>query len=162
MGIVQSAHRRVKSTLRSSPAFSDAVDTTYDHCLSLTNHAFPGVFPYQLHSAASHLHSLSPSLPLLRRWAPSPPSQDQVDSALSKLGDEETVLGPVQFRDWAEEVFAAVVVDNAGRALATRVPIGVAGIVGAGAAARLGKEVVGPVIGVYALGVATSVLISLS
>lgn len=43
-----------------------------------------------------------------------------------------------------------------------RVPIGVAGIAGVGAASRSGKDLIGTAIGVYALGVATSIYLGLS
>jgi len=53
-------------------------------------------------------------------------------------------------------------VGNAGKAILGRLPLGVAGIVGVGAVVKGGKEVVGAAIGVYALGVVTSVYLSLS
>lgn len=60
------------------------------------------------------------------------------------------------------ELFAGAVVENAGKAVMFRVPIGIAGIAGIGAATRSGKDLVGAVIGVYSLGVATSIFLSLS
>ena len=60
------------------------------------------------------------------------------------------------------ELYADAVVSNAGKALLCRVPIGIAGIAGIGAVTRSGKDLVGTAIGVYALGVATSVFLSLS
>ncbi|XP_056173403.1 uncharacterized protein LOC115681288 [Syzygium oleosum] len=176
MGI--SASKRVRSSLRSSPEFDSACDTAYDHCLALTQHAFDGVFPYQLSSASALLHrSLSLSFPLVSRWVPSPPSQSQVDRALRRAtaadrrspgaggggeGDGPQLLGAAEFREWAAELFAGAVVEGAGRAAMTRVPIGVAGIAGLGMATRSGKEVIGSAIGVYALGVATAIYLGLS
>lgn len=52
--------------------------------------------------------------------------------------------------------------ENARKAVMWRVPIGVAGIAGVGAATRSGKELIGTAIGAYALGVATSISLSLS
>ncbi|KAF7848131.1 hypothetical protein BT93_L2271 [Corymbia citriodora subsp. variegata] len=72
------------------------------------------------------------------------------------------LLDAAEFREWAVELFAGAVVESAGRAVLTRVPIGVAGIAGLGMATRSGKEVIGSVIGVYALGVATSIYLGLS
>ncbi|KAL3724335.1 hypothetical protein ACJRO7_029498 [Eucalyptus globulus] len=173
MGIAGSK-KRVQSSLHASPAFDSACDSAYAHCLSLTQHAFPGVFPYQLSSAAAHLHrSLSSSSPLVSRWVPSPPSQSQVDRALratahprplppSGGGDGPQLLEAAEFKEWAGELFAGAVVESAGRAVLTRVPIGVAGIAGVGIATGSGKEVIGSVIGVYALGVATSIYLGLS
>lgn len=176
MGI--SASKRVRSALRSSPEFDSACDTAYDHCLALTQRAFDGVFPYQLSSASALLHrSLSLSSPLVSRWVPTPPSQSQVDRALRRAtaadrrspgggggveGDGPRLLGAAEFREWAAELFAGAVVEGAGRAVMTRVPIGVAGIAGLGMATRSGKEVIGSAIGVYALGVATAIYLGLS
>ncbi|KAK6255448.1 hypothetical protein QUC31_017102 [Theobroma cacao] len=174
MGISQSASKRVSTTLTNSPQFSSACDSTYAHCLSLTQQAFPGVLPYQLSTAANHLHETLTSLhphPLILRWLPSPPTRYQVDSAFRfvtrhqhehRNDEEQLVLGPPQFREWAVVLFADAVVGNAGKAVLKRVPVGVLGIVGIGAAARSGKEVVGAAVGVYALGVATSIYLGLS
>ncbi|KAF7846756.1 hypothetical protein BT93_L3801 [Corymbia citriodora subsp. variegata] len=174
MGI-SSSKKRVESSLHSSPEFDSACDSAYAHCLSSTQHAFDGVFPYQLSSAAAHLHrSLSSTSPLVSRWLPSPPSQSQVDRALRATtrrrplppagggGDGPQLLDAAEFREWGVELFAGAVVESAGRAVLTRVPIGVAGIAGLGMATRSGKEVIGSVIGVYALGVATLIYLGLS
>lgn len=59
-------------------------------------------------------------------------------------------------------LYASAVVGNAGKALLGRVPIGVAGIAGIGAVTGSRKDLVGAAIGVYALGVATSIYLSLS
>lgn len=59
-------------------------------------------------------------------------------------------------------VFAEAIVGNATKAVLTRVPIGIAGIAGIGAIARPGKDLIGAAIGIYALGVATSIYVSLS
>ncbi|XP_022761565.1 uncharacterized protein LOC111307716 isoform X2 [Durio zibethinus] len=174
MGISQSASKRVATTLTNSSEFNSACDSAYTHCLSLTEQAFPGVLPYQLFTAATHLHQTLTSLhphPLILRWVPDPPTRSQVDSALRVItshqrnprnDEEQLVLGATQFREWAVVLFADAVVGNAGKAVLKRVPVGVLGIVGIGAAARSGKEVVGAAIGVYALGVATSIYLSLS
>lgn len=172
MGISLSASKRVKSSLSNSPLFDSACDSTYSHCLSLTQHAFPGVFPYQLSTAADHLHrtlSVVQPHPLILKWVPAPPSRSQVDSALRVVtlqpNDDSAgheLLGPAQFKAWAVELFGEVIVFNAGKAVLCRVPIGVAGIAGIGVVARARKDLVGTVIGVYSLGVATAVYLSLS
>lgn len=174
MGITQSASKRVSTTLIKSSEFNSACDSAYTNCLSLTQQAFPGVLPYQLLTAATELHQTLTSHhphPLILRWVPSPPTHSQVDSAFrfvtrhqNKSGNDEEplVLRLPQFREWAVVLFADAVVGNAGKAVLKRVPIGALGIVGIGAAARSGKAVVGAAIGVYALGVATSIYLSLS
>ncbi|XP_009341145.2 LOW QUALITY PROTEIN: uncharacterized protein LOC103933211 [Pyrus x bretschneideri] len=165
MGI--SASKRVKSSLSNSPAFDSACDSAFTHCLSLTEHAFDGVFPYQLPTASDHLHKTLHTLhphPLILNWVPSPPTRSLVDSALKAVTrpDHAQTLGPAQFKRWAVELFAGAIVENAGKAVMFRVPIGIAGIAGIGAATRSGKDLVGAVIGVYSLGVATSIFLSLS
>ncbi|KDO52432.1 hypothetical protein CISIN_1g047272mg, partial [Citrus sinensis] len=142
-----------------------------------------GVLPYQLLTASNHIHhgllSLPHPPPLVVKWVPHPPSQAQVDSAFkrvsrchsrrSKEEEEEEekeekpeVIGSNRFKEWAVVLYASAVVGNAGKALLGRVPIGVAGIAGIGAVTGSRKDLVGAAIGVYALGVATSIYLSLS
>ncbi|ESQ38977.1 hypothetical protein EUTSA_v10001662mg [Eutrema salsugineum] len=169
MGI--SGSKRVKTTLSNSPEFDSACDSAYEESLSLAQHAFAGVRPYQLFSSAAHIHRNLSSLrfPLIIRWVPSPPSQSQVDSALrvtisraATATEDEEILGKEDFKEWAVEVFAEAVVGNARKAIASRIPLGIAGIAGLGAVTRSGQNLIGAAIGVYAIGVATSVFLSLS
>ncbi|KAK9289036.1 hypothetical protein L1049_017507 [Liquidambar formosana] len=76
--------------------------------------------------------------------------------------EEEIVLGAPEFKAFAVDLFRDAIVCNAGKAVLRRVPIGIGGIVGVGMATRSGKDLVGTVVGVYALGVATSIFLSLS
>ncbi|KAG2309575.1 hypothetical protein Bca52824_029323 [Brassica carinata] len=162
MGI--SGSKRVKTTLSNSPEFHSACDSAYEESLSLAQHAFAGVRPYQLLSAAAHIHRNLSSFPLIIRWVPSPPSQSRVDSSLRVITSRVTVdvLGPEEFKKWAIEVFTGTVVGNARKAIASRIPLGIAGIAGIGAVTRSGQNLIGAAIGVYAVGVATSVFLSLS
>uniref|UniRef100_A0A2P2IHG2 Uncharacterized protein LOC105628433 n=1 Tax=Rhizophora mucronata TaxID=61149 RepID=A0A2P2IHG2_RHIMU len=175
MGLSLSASKRVKTTLSDSPEFGTACDSAFGHCLSLTEHAFRGVLPYQLSTASDQIHAtlLRNRHPVIIRWVPSPPTRTQVDSALRVVTrrrpkekkaaeEEEILLGPAKFKEWAVVLFAEAAVGNAGKAVLARVPIGVAGIVGIGAATRTGRNLVGAAVGVYALGVATSVYFGLS
>ncbi|XP_009142202.1 uncharacterized protein LOC103866082 [Brassica rapa] len=163
MGI--SGSKRVKTTLSNSPEFHSACDSAFEESLSLAQHAFAGVRPYQLLSAAAHIHRNLSSFPLIIRWVPSPPSQSQVDSVLRVIASRVTavdILGPEEFKEWAIEVFTGTVVGNARKAVASRIPLGIAGIAGIGAVTRSGHNLIGAAIGVYAVGVATSVFLSLS
>ncbi|EOA28505.1 hypothetical protein CARUB_v10024719mg [Capsella rubella] len=171
MGI--SGSKRVRTTLSNSPEFDSACDSAYEESLSLAQHAFAGVRPYQLLSAASHIHRNLSSLrfPLITRWVSSPPSQSQVDSALrftisrvaaAEEEDDGEILGPEEFKEWAMEVFTESVVGNARKAIASQIPLGIVGIAGIGAVTRSGQNMIGAAIGVYAIGVATSVFLSLS
>ncbi|KAK6118628.1 hypothetical protein DH2020_047620 [Rehmannia glutinosa] len=166
MGV--SASKRVKKNLHTSPEFNSACSSAYAHCLSLSQHAFPGVKPYQLFSAAENLHgTLTHSLSLVSKWVPRPPDRIQVDRALKTIlssraaREEEIILDEVEFKEFAAEVFAEAVVSGATGQVLKRVPLGAAGIAGVGMVVRPGKEVVVAAIGAYALGVATSIYLSL-
>ncbi|CAA0818393.1 Unknown protein [Striga hermonthica] len=141
-------------------------------CLSFSQHAFAGVKPYQLLPAAERLHrtlSESHSLRLVSRWVPRPPDRAEVDRALRAVlsrrasrGEEEDItLDEAVFGEFAAEVFADAVVSGARAEALKGLPIGVAGIAGFGAVVRPGKGVLAAAIGAYALGVATSIYLSL-
>ncbi|KAJ4723625.1 Transmembrane protein [Melia azedarach] len=169
-----SASKRVKTSLSNASEFDSACDSAYNHCLSLSQHAFDGVLPYQLLTASDHIHhhllSLPQPPPIILKWVPDPPTRSQVDSAFKTVTrfhrrneDEKLdVIGSTRFKEWAVVLYADAVVGNAGKALLSRVPIGVAGIAGIGVVTRSGKELIGTAIGVYALGVATSIYLGLS
>lgn len=168
-----SSSKGVSRKLSDSTDFNSACDSVYEECLQLSQHAFPGVRPYQLTSASDRLHrTLSdhqPPLPLIQKWVRSPPSRSQVDKALQAVArrrptiqDDVETLGPADFRAFAVQLYTDAVVSSAGKAVLQRVPIGVAGITGIGVATRTGKELVGTAIGVYALSIAASVYFSLA
>ncbi|KAI8003163.1 hypothetical protein LOK49_LG08G02028 [Camellia lanceoleosa] len=170
-----SASKRVSRSFDSSPDFNSACDSVFEECLNLAQHAFPGVKPYQLRSATDRLHhsllSTSHPHPLVKKWVPNPPTRSQVDNAYELVvtrrssnenEEEQPSLGPIEFKAFATEVFTNAVVSNAGKAVLQRVPIGIAGIAGIGVVTRSGKDLVGTVIGVYALGVASSIYLSLA
>ncbi|XP_052205464.1 uncharacterized protein LOC127810182 [Diospyros lotus] len=171
MGLSLSASRRVSRCFSDSPDFNSACDSEFEACLSLTQHAFQGVRPYQLHSAANRLHrSLHGTHPLVSHWLPAPPTRSQTDRAYvavvsrrsGKEPSDDESLGRAEFRAFAVEVFTEAVVANARKALLRRVPIGVAGIAGIGVVSRSGKDLVAAAIGIYALAVATNVYLSLA
>ncbi|KAK4361571.1 hypothetical protein RND71_020523 [Anisodus tanguticus] len=164
-----SASKRVSNSLKNSSEFNSACDSVYDDCLSLSQHAFAGVKPYQLFSATERLHaSLYPSVPLITNWVKSPPTRLQVDKAFKIVStrqeekESEIVLRNDEFKEFAVEVFANAVVSCAGKEMLKRVPVGVLGIAGVGAVLKPGKELIAAAIGSYALGVATSVYVSLA
>src|SRR5688572_12887279 len=101
MGI--SPSKRVDAALRRAPLFAAACDAAFDRCLADAQRRFPGVRRYQLADAAAHLHSeLSASVPLVRRWVPSPPPRVRVDAALRAAGlEDEAELSRLQFREFA-------------------------------------------------------------
>ncbi|XP_010268248.1 PREDICTED: uncharacterized protein LOC104605260 [Nelumbo nucifera] len=165
-----SASKRVEQALRNSPDFDAACNSVYDECLDLSQHAFSGVRPYQLDGASERLHlNLSTVHPLVKKWVPSPPARTQVHRAFKIVIERSTdhssdgeTLGPSEFKAFAVELFRDAIVSNAGKAVVQTIPIGIAGIAGIGMATRLGKDLVGAVMGVYALGVGAAVYLSLS
>ncbi|OIW15917.1 hypothetical protein TanjilG_04452 [Lupinus angustifolius] len=162
-----SSSKRVEKSLSNSPEFNSSCDSAFSHCLSLTQHSFNAVFPYQLKSASDHLHSLLlPQLPLIHTWLPTPPDRTRVDSALRvvtrQTTNDETLIGNTLFREWALRLYTDAVVSAASKAVILRVPVGVAGIAGIGAVSRAGGHVVGTAIGVYSLGVVVSIFLGLS
>ncbi|XP_051126542.1 uncharacterized protein LOC127248310 [Andrographis paniculata] len=168
-----SASTRVQKSLGAAPEFTSACAAVYADCLSLSQHAFPGVKPYQLFSATARLHSrLSQSLRLISNWLPHPPDRVHVDRALKAAvlsrrpprtdeDEDGIVLDQTEFQEFALEVFSDAVVSAARLALLKRLPLGAAGIAGAAAVVKPGKDVVVVAIGAYALGVATSIYLSL-
>lgn len=160
-----SASKRVNASLSKSPEFESACDSAFSYCLSQTQHAFQGVFPYQLHSASIYLHDLLSDAypnPLILKWLPAPPSRSQVDSALRCVAPDDHPLGPSQFKSWALHLYTDAVLSSAAKALLVRVPVGVAGIAGIGALTRSRNQLVGTAIGAYSLGVAVTIFLALS
>ncbi|KAJ1271707.1 hypothetical protein BS78_06G146700 [Paspalum vaginatum] len=158
-----SPSKRVDATLRRAPAFAAACDSAFDRCLAAAQRAFQGVRLYQLADAAAYLHSeLVASVPLVRRWAPSPPARARVDAALRAAGLEaEAELSRDQFGEFAAELFTEAVLAGAAEAVLVRAPAAAAGIVGVGVVARAAPAVVGKVVAVYSVGVAAVVYLSL-
>ncbi|XP_061365156.1 uncharacterized protein LOC133308541 [Gastrolobium bilobum] len=161
-----SASKRVKNCLSNSTQFDSACDSAFSHCLSLTQHAFEGVFPYQLNTASDHIHNLisksNAPQPLIQKWVPTPPDRSQVDSALRRVTSPDQILGPVVFKAWALQLYTEAVLSGAGKAVMVRVPVGVAGIVGIGALTRPSPQLLGTFVGAYSLGVALSIFLGLS
>ncbi|KAK2641941.1 hypothetical protein Ddye_023704 [Dipteronia dyeriana] len=172
MGLSLSASKRVKSSLVNSSDFDTACDSAFTHCLSLSQHAFDGVLPYQLFTASDHIHYSLLSHhhhSLILKWVPDPPSRAQVDSAFKKVthhdrpkDESSDVIGSTRFKEWALVLYVDAVVGNAGKAVLSRVPIGIAGIAGIGSLTRSRRELIGTAAGAYAVGVATWIYLSLS
>ncbi|KAL2332241.1 hypothetical protein Fmac_019822 [Flemingia macrophylla] len=157
-----SASKRVEKSLSNSADFDSACDSAFSHCLSLTEHAFQGVLPYQLKTASDQIHR-NTTHPLVLRWLPSPPARTQVDAAFRALSPDHNTLLPLPlFKNWAHRLYTHAVVTAAARALMLRLPLGVAGIVGIGALARPPPLFVGTFVGAYSFGVALSIFLGLS
>ncbi|XP_073272772.1 uncharacterized protein [Primulina huaijiensis] len=167
-----SASKRVRRHLQASPQFSSACDSVYANCLSLSQHAFAGIKPYQLCSAVEQLHHvLSHSLPLISKWVPHPPDRERVDQAFrsvirsrgsgSTAGQEEdAVLDEAEFEELASEVFAECVASKMERETLKKVAVGVVGIGGVGAVVKPGNGVLVAAIAAYALGIGIDLYLS--
>lgn len=146
-----SPSKRVHTTLDASPEFSTACDSTFSDLLGPSS---DHLRPYQLYHASSLLHSsLLLSIPLIPRFAPSSPSQYQVDSTYRRARSTDGGLTREEFRKFALELFGGAILKGMGAAVVRRVPLGAAAIAGVGMAARAPAVLVGRVVGVYALGV---------
>ncbi|KAK7325090.1 hypothetical protein VNO77_29162 [Canavalia gladiata] len=159
-----SASKRVENSLANSPQFDSVIDSAFAHCLSLTQHAFQGVFPYQLKTASDYIH-VNTSHTLIHRWVPTPPDRSQVDSAFRLVSSpslSHDPLGLVLFKKWAHQLYTDAVLSGATKALMLRLPVGVVGILGIGAVTRPAPQLVGTVVGAYSLGVALSIFLGLS
>ncbi|CAL5200049.1 unnamed protein product [Lathyrus oleraceus] len=160
-----SASKRVNYSLQNSTQFDSACDSVFSQSLSLTQHTFQGVLPYQLKTASDQIHTiLSDShFPLIHKWLPSPPDRTQVDSALRHVSPpdhhHENVLPLPLFKEWARYLYTDAVLSSATKALLLRVPVGVAGIVGISAVAHPGPALLGTFVGAYSLGVALSIFL---
>ncbi|KAK1411464.1 hypothetical protein QVD17_38013 [Tagetes erecta] len=168
-----SSSKRVAGKLQTSSEFISACNTVYEQSISLTQHAFPGIPRYQIASASDRLHQTLSNLhlPLIDKWVSSPPTRSQIDKSLQKTlpkddgdgdgdGDAIVTLDESEFKEFAVDLYTDAIVSNAQKDVLVKLPIGVAGIAGIGIVTRSGMEVVGTVIGVYAVGVATSVYLS--
>ncbi|KAL8201815.1 hypothetical protein R6Q57_010962 [Mikania cordata] len=162
-----SSSKRVAGKLRSSPEFTSACNTVFEQSLSIAQQSFPGIPRYQIASASDRLYQTLSDLhiPLIDKWVTSPPTRSQIDKSLQRSlpevdGDAIVTLGDSAFMEFAVDLYADAIVSNAQKDLMVKLPIGVAGIAGIGVVTRSGMEVVGTVIGVYAVGVAISVYLS--
>ncbi|KAK7390569.1 hypothetical protein VNO78_25878 [Psophocarpus tetragonolobus] len=154
-----SASKRVEKSLQNSGDFNSACDSAFSHCLSLTQHAFEGVFPYQLKTASDFIHA-NTTHPLIRKWVHAPPDRSAVDAAVP-LNSSDTLPLPL-FRKWAHRLYTNVVLSAASKALMLRLPVGVVGIVGIGAVTRPPPQWVASFVGAYSLGVGLSIFLALS
>ncbi|KZV52906.1 hypothetical protein F511_31500 [Dorcoceras hygrometricum] len=160
-----SASKRVVRHLQASPQFSSDCSSVYADCLSLSQHAFAGIKPYQLYSAVEQLHRvLYRSLPLISKWVPHTPGRDRVDRAFrsvirsrgagsTAVQEEDTVLDEAEFEELASEVFAECIASNMEREALKKVAVGAVGIGGVGAVVKPGNGVLVAAIAAFALGV---------
>ncbi|KAL8104400.1 uncharacterized protein LOC141677846 [Apium graveolens] len=160
MGNSASSQARVSETLRTSSDFNSVVNSVYQTTLSLAQHAFPGIKPYQLLSASDQIHASLTLInyPLVLKWVPSPPTRSQVDQAFKSINPEQQhiTLGEDEFTHFAVELYGNAIVSGTQKAVMVRLPVGIAGILGVGVVVGRGKALVKAAVGVYALGAAVA------
>lgn len=173
MGLaLSSSSKRVTGKLQESAEFISSIQTVYNQTLSPSQQTFQGIPRYQIQSASDNLYNTllqqHDIIPLIKKYVTAPPTRSQVQKSLRKVvqnadddDDQIVTVGENQFKEFAFDLYAGVIVSNAEKDIMVKVPMGVAGIVGLGVASRLGVQVVGTAAGVYAVGVATSVYLSL-
>lgn len=74
--------KKIEETLETSSAFQAAVDASYEECMILSQHKFPGLQAYQLHDAAVRVYEKLAAiedddvvLKYKEKWLPQAPSQ---------------------------------------------------------------------------------------
>ncbi|KAJ3675389.1 hypothetical protein LUZ60_004431 [Juncus effusus] len=152
--------KRVHSTLSASDQFTAGCTSAFSSLAGQSSL----LRPYQLLHASTLLHSSLLTLPLISRFAASPPSQFSVDTTYRKFikqNNQSDGLDLDGFRGFGLELFTDAVMKGMGAEIAKKVPIGAVVVAGVGAAARVPAGVVGKVVGVYAAGVAATVFLGL-
>ncbi|XP_024400275.1 uncharacterized protein [Physcomitrium patens] len=125
----QSPSKRVEETLSTSLSFHAAVDASFEECMALSQHAFPGLQLYQLLDASRRVYDKIP-LPeedevarYKQRWLPHRPTQAQVDATVRKERLRRTVAID-EFRAFALVLFRDMGLATARHRLVVYVPLG--------------------------------------
>lgn len=94
-----SPSKKIEETLEASHTFQAAVDASYEECMILSQHIFPGLQAYQLLDAAERIYEKLTAdeeekeedavLLYKERWLPQPPTQvsDQTYILISEILD---------------------------------------------------------------------------
>nr|ADE76042.1 unknown [Picea sitchensis] len=130
-----SPSKRVEIELRNSPSFQSAVANTYEECMNLTQHAFPGPCLYQLLHASTSVYTLllssskdDPAAKIQQKWLPQPPTQLQIDRTLRKLkllcNGKSASLNLEEFQAFILALFRDMALSNAFKSMAFYIPVG--------------------------------------
>jgi len=129
----QSPSKRIEEILSTSSAFQTAIHASFEECMILAQHSFPGLQMYQLLNASTRIYDkiVADQDDVLsrykERWLPQPPSQLQVDSTVKKerffRGGQKS-LDIDEFRVFAIVLFRDMGLTTARHRLALYVPLG--------------------------------------
>jgi len=130
-----SPSKRVENDLRNSPSFQSAMTNTYEECMNLTQHAFPGPCLYQLLHASTSVYTLllssskdDSASKIQQKWLPQPPTQIQIDRTLRKLKllskGKSTSLNLQEFQAFIVALFRDMALSNAFKSMAFYIPVG--------------------------------------
>lgn len=129
----QSPSKRIEEILSTSSAFQTAIHASFEECMILSQHSFPGLQMYQLLDASRLIYDKiegDQDNVLSRyktRYLPQPPSQLQVDSIIRKerffRGGQKS-LDIDEYRVFAIELFRDAGLATARHRLALYVPLG--------------------------------------
>lgn len=127
MGV--SPSKRVENDLINSPSFQSAMTNTYEECMNLTQHAFPGPCLYQLLHASTSVYTLllssskdDSASKIQQKWLPQPPTQIQIDRTLRKLKllskGKSTSLNLEEFQAFMVSLFQDMALCNVFKSMA--------------------------------------------
>ncbi|KAJ7519023.1 hypothetical protein O6H91_20G019700 [Diphasiastrum complanatum] len=135
-----SASKKIEHALEKSSTFQKAVAISFEECVALSQHSFPGVCAYQLLDASTKIYEMisleeDDSISQYReKWLPQPPSQVEVDDTIQKErlfeGGRRT-LDLKEFRLFATSLFRDMCLATACHRLALFVPVGSLGVLAA-------------------------------
>ena len=129
----QSPSKRIEETLSTSSAFQAAVHASFEECMTLSQHSFPGLQFYQLLDASRRIYDKivmdedDAVSRYKKRYLPQPPSQLQVHTAVKKerfyRGGQKS-MAIDEFRIFAISLFRDMGLTTARHRLALYVPLG--------------------------------------
>ncbi|KAG6546509.1 hypothetical protein Mapa_012058 [Marchantia paleacea] len=131
-----SPSKKIEETLETSPTFQAAVDASYEECMILSQHMFPGLQAYQLLDAAERIYEKLTAdeeekeedavLQYKEKWLPQPPTQMDVDRAIVKeklFAGDKRVIALDDYRIFATTLFRDMGLTTACHRLAVYVPV---------------------------------------
>jgi hypothetical protein len=128
-----SPSKKIEDVLQNSSAFHAAVEESFEDCMGLAQHTFPGLQAYQLLDASSQVYVKMASdegdiaSRYKERLLPHPPTQFDVDKALQKERPFEggrNALPLKEFHAFAITLFRDMGLSTAYHRLALYVPMG--------------------------------------
>ncbi|KAL3688586.1 hypothetical protein R1sor_014895 [Riccia sorocarpa] len=128
--------KKIEETLETSSTFQAAVDASYEECMILSQHMFPGLPAWQLLNAVQRIYEKLTAeeeekdedavLMYKEKWLPQPPGQIDVDRAIRKeklfTGDKR-FISQDEFRLFATTLFRDMGLTTACYRLAVYVPV---------------------------------------